>query len=118
MEPPNIDSYNADGKVAKVSYDEFAGDWGRHANLMTVAHPQRDARLGQLRAAGRLSRTPQVQEGLSISDAWVNQRLQFFVETAYRYRGTRDDLTVRLNVTSSQSAHSTGDMVSIRVDSS
>jgi hypothetical protein len=38
-----IDSYNADGKVAKVSYDEFAGDWGRHANLMTVAHPQRDA---------------------------------------------------------------------------
>lgn len=105
-----IDSYNADGQVAKVPYDEFAGDWGRHANLMTVAHPQRDARLGQLRAAGRLSRTPQVQEGLSISDAWVNQRLQFFVEAAYRYRGTRDDLTVRLNVTSSQSVHSTGDM--------
>ena len=105
-----IDGYRADGKVAKVPYSEFQADWGRHLNLMTVAHPQHDARLGELRAAGKISRTAKVQEGLSISDIWVTQRLDFFVEAAYRYRGTHDDLTVKLSVLSSESKYSDADM--------
>lgn len=105
-----IDSYNADGAVTRVPYSEFQENWGRHLNLMTVAHPQRDARLSALRQAGRISRTAQIQEGLSLSDIWVTQRLELFVEAAYRYRGTHDDLTVRLNVMTSESRYSTADM--------
>jgi hypothetical protein len=97
-----IDSYKADGKVDRVPYDKFQADWGRHKNLMMVAHPQRDARLEDLRKAGRLSRKAEVQEGLSISDIWVTQRLQFFVEAAYRYKGTKDDLTLRVNVNTAE----------------
>jgi hypothetical protein len=93
-----IDSYKADGKVDRVPYEKFKADWGRHKNMMMVAHPQRDARLQALRDAGRLSRKAEVQEGLSLSDVWVTQRLQFFVEAAYRYKGTKDDLTVRVNL--------------------
>jgi peptidoglycan hydrolase-like protein with peptidoglycan-binding domain len=97
-----IDSYDADGKVARVPYQKFQEDWARHKNMMMVAHPQRDQRLKALRDAGRLSRKAEVQEGLSLSDIWVTQRMQFFVEAAYRYKGTKDDLTVRMNVTTSE----------------
>ncbi|MGC9318836.1 MAG: fumarylacetoacetate hydrolase family protein, partial [Armatimonadota bacterium] len=92
-----IDNYTTKGEVDSVSYDRFRADWKRHANLMWVAHPQKDARLDGLRAAGRLSREAEIAEGLSISDIWVNERLEIFIETAYRYRGTKDDLVLRLN---------------------
>jgi hypothetical protein len=93
----SIDNWFADGKVAKVPYGEFQQDWARHLNVMTIAGRERDARLETLRRYGRISRPARVQEGLSISEIWVTERLRFFVEAAYRYRGTRDDLVVRLN---------------------
>ena len=99
-----IASYNADGKVARVPYDAFLADWGRRDNVMVVAHPVRDHRLDALRAAGRLSRDAQVSEGLSISDLWVNLRLELFIELAWRYRSRHDDLIVRLSITSTRGA--------------
>ncbi|MFO0724288.1 MAG: hypothetical protein U1E65_10925 [Myxococcota bacterium] len=92
-----IDNWHADGQRIAVPYQDFQEVWGRHKNLITVVYPQADARLSALRTAGKLSRTAPIQEGVSLSDIWVTQRLEFFVEAAYRYRGTADDFTVRLN---------------------
>ncbi len=92
-----IDNWEANGKKISVPYGEFKEAWARHKNLITVVHPQADARLSQLRSAGKLSRTAQIQEGVSLSDVWVTQRLEFYVEGAFRYRGTNDDFTLRLN---------------------
>ena len=106
-----VDNYYADGDAQDVSYEAFSSHWKRHANVMWVAMPQRDGRLDVLRAKGKLSREAEVQEGLSISDIWVNERLEFFVEVAYRYKGTKDDLTLRLNVVQAQGHHTFGDAV-------
>lgn len=97
-----IAGWEGDGRTVEVSYKKFQAAWERHLNLMTVAHPQRDRRLDALRAAGRVSRTAEVQEGLSLSEIWVTKRLELFVEAAYRYRGTHDDLTVRVNVNTAE----------------
>jgi hypothetical protein len=93
-----VDGWHADGRVAEVPYAEFAEHWGRHLNLMMVAHPQRDVRLAELRRQGRVSRPDHIAEGLSLSDIWVTQRGELFVEGAYRHRGPRDDVTIRVNV--------------------
>lgn len=106
-----VDSYNADGKVARIPYDRFLADWGRRGRRMTVVSPQRDRRLDALRAAGRISRDAEVQEGLSISDVWLTRRLEMFLELAYRLRGTRDDLTIRLNINTSEGSLGIADML-------
>lgn len=105
-----IAGWEGDGRTVPVSYADFQTAWGRHLNLMTVAHPQRDRRLETLRQLGRVSRTAEVQEGLSLSEIWVTKRLELFVEAAYRYRGTNDDLTVRLNVNTAEQRNGTAAM--------
>ncbi|GMV40205.1 MAG: hypothetical protein AMXMBFR64_19210 [Myxococcales bacterium] len=99
-----VDSYLADGQVARVPYDRFHADWERRQRRMTVVWPQRDRRLDALRAAGRVSRDAEIQEGLSISDVWLTRNLEMFLELAWRLRGTRDDLIIRLNLNTSERA--------------
>jgi hypothetical protein len=106
-----IAGWEGDGRTVEVSYKKFQAAWERHLNQMTVAHPQRDRRLDALRAAGRVSRTAEVQEGLSLSEIWVTKRLELFVEAAYRYRGTNDDLTVRVNVNTAEREGGTAAML-------
>lgn len=105
-----IDNYRVKGTIDDVPYEDFRKNWERHENLMVVAHPQQDGRLQRLRQAGRLSRDAEVAEGLSISDIWVNEQLQLFVELAYRYRGRRDDLTVRLSVDTAEGEYGLADV--------
>lgn len=106
-----VDNYRANGQVDRVPYAEFQADWARHQNLLAVACPQRDARLQALRDAGRLSRKAEIQPGLSLSDIWVTQRLRFFVEVAYRYKGTRDDLTLVVNLNTAERERGLANMV-------
>lgn len=105
-----IDNYRVKGAVDEVPYAEFQAAWGRHRNLLLVAAPHPDGRLRRLREAGRVSREAEIAEGLSISDIWVNQELQVFVELAWRYRGRSDDLTVRLSVDTAEGEHGLADV--------
>lgn len=105
-----VDNYRVKGTIDEVPYADFEETWARHRNLMVVAHPQKDGRLARLRQAGRLSRDAEVAEGLSISDIWVNERLELFVELAYRYKGTKDDLTVRLSVDTAEGEYGLADV--------
>ena len=105
------DSYQADGRVSRVGYDRFLADWGRRRQRMTVVMPVRDRRLDALRAAGRVSRDAEVQEGLSLSDIWLTRQLELFVELAYRLRGTSDDLTIRLNLNTAEEPFGVANML-------
>lgn len=105
-----IDNYGAKGAINEVPVEKFAADWKRHENVMWVAHPQKDRRLEKLRKAGRLSREAEIAEGISISDIWVNERLEMFIEVAYRYRGTKDDLTIRGNINTAEGVHGLEDV--------
>ncbi len=98
-----INNYDAEGGVYKVPYDEFLANWNRHMDYMTVVLPQRDTRLNDLNKAGDLRRPDQIYEGLTLSDFYVNQDGQVFVEGAYRYVTPYTDITVRVNFDQSES---------------
>ena len=110
-----IDNYYASGSIDKIPYKEFRDNWERHKNLMTVVYPHRDHRMKGLQQAGIISREAEIQEGLSLSDFWVNQRLQFFIEVAYRYRGTKNDLTIQLHWMQSEWEYSLADCIGGRI---
>jgi hypothetical protein len=97
-----INNYDAEGGVYNVPYDEFMANWNRHLDYMTVVVPQRDTRLTNLNKQGDLRRPDQIYEGLTLSDFYVNQDGQVFVEGAYRFCTPYTDITVRVNFDQSE----------------
>ncbi|HJU24580.1 MAG TPA: hypothetical protein VJ891_18920, partial [Casimicrobiaceae bacterium] len=98
-----IVNYDAQGGTYQVPYDKFQTEWGNHLNYMTAVVPLRDSRLDELRQQGDLRHPTPIYEGLTLSDFYVNQQSQVFVEAAYRYVTDWTDITVRVSFDQSES---------------
>ncbi len=114
--PTGATRQSGGGALDQVSYSEFAADWGRRLNEMLVVHPQRDERLTPLREAGRISRTAEVQEGLSITELWFDRRALWEARTTSARPAAADQSPIDVHLQMGWRARSrNGDLTILRV---
>ncbi len=97
-----IRNWDGKGGTIDVGYREFETDWARAAHLMTAALPRRDPRFDGLEQAADWRRPTPIYQGLTLSDLWVTERGEVYVEGAYRYASDDTDVTVRVGFDSSE----------------